>query len=111
MLQPQLETVMDELRASHAHVLIDSAPVLPVGDTLALGRLADATYLVVRSEANTRREIRDALRRLDGTGAQVEGLVLNGVNRRRLANVPYSGYFPPPGDTRALPVAVPPVGA
>lgn len=103
LLQPDFEALLDELRRTHAQVLVDSAPVLPVGDSLTIGRLADTTYLVVRSEGNTQREVRDALRRLDAVGAEVEGLVLNGVKRRRLASVPYSGYFAP-GDRRALAV-------
>ena len=71
------------------------------------GRLADTSYLVVRSEANTQREVRDTLRRLEAVGADVEGLVLNGVKRRRLASVPYSGYFAP-GEQRGLAMTAPP---
>lgn len=107
LLQPAFEDLLDELRRSHAQVLLDSAPVLPVGDTLTIGRLADTSYLVVRSEANTQREVRDTLRRLEAVGADVEGLVLNGVKRRRLASVPYSGYFAP-GEQRGLAMTAPP---
>ena len=96
------EAMIAELKRGHDHVLIDSAPVLPVGDTLSIGRLADAIYLIVRSEENTQREVRDAVRRLEIAGGDVEGLVLNGVKRHRLASVPYSGYMAVDGGGRAL---------
>lgn len=102
LLQPSFEAMINELKRGHDHVLIDSAPVLPVGDTLSIGRLADAIYLIVRSEANTQREVRDAVRRLEIAGGDVEGLVLNGVKRHRLASVPYSGYMAVDGGGRAL---------
>lgn len=102
LLQPAFETLMAELRLGHDQVLIDSAPVLPVGDTLTIGRLVDAIYLIVRSESNTQREVRDAVRRLEIAGGDVDGLVLNGVKRHRLASVPYSGYMAADGGGRAL---------
>jgi tyrosine-protein kinase Etk/Wzc len=94
LMQPRFEALMAELARRYGQVVIDSAPVLPVGDALAIGRLADITYLVVRSEANSHREVRDAVRRLEAAGVAVDGLVLNGVKRGRLGNMPYRSYFP-----------------
>jgi tyrosine-protein kinase Etk/Wzc len=94
LMQPRFEALMRDLESLYSHLIIDSAPVLPVGDTLAIGRLVQTTYLVVRSEVNTPREIRDAVRRLESAGAGVDGLILNGVKRARLANVPYRRYLP-----------------
>jgi tyrosine-protein kinase Etk/Wzc len=65
-----------------------------VGDSLAIGRMVDTTYLVVRSENNTFREVRDAVRRLESAGVGVDGLILNGVKRTRLAGMPYRAYLP-----------------
>ncbi len=93
LLLPRFETLMTELEERYTHLVIDSAPVLPVGDTLPVGRLAGTTYLVLRAESSSVREARDALRRLGDGGVAVSGLVLNGVKRARLASVPYRGYF------------------
>jgi tyrosine-protein kinase Etk/Wzc len=93
LLLPRFETLIDELERRYTHLVIDSAPVLPVGDTLAVGRLVGTTYLVMRAEASSVREVRDALRRLEDGGSTVDGLVLNSVKRARLASVPYRGYF------------------
>jgi tyrosine-protein kinase Etk/Wzc len=93
LLLPRFEALMGELEHRYTHLVIDSAPVLPVGDTLAVGRLVGTTYLVLRAESSSVREVRDALRRLDDGGSTVDGLVLNGVKRARLASMPYRGYF------------------
>ena len=95
LMQPRFEALINELRHRYAHVVIDSAPILPVGDSLALGRMVDTTYLVVRSENNTFREVRDAVRRLESAGVGVDGLILNGVKRTRLAGMPYRSYYLP----------------
>jgi tyrosine-protein kinase Etk/Wzc len=94
LMQPRFEALIAELRHRYGHVVIDSAPILPVGDSLALGRMVDTTYLVVRSENNTFREVRDAVRRLESAGVGVDGLILNGVKRTRLAGMPYRAYLP-----------------
>jgi tyrosine-protein kinase Etk/Wzc len=94
LMQSRFEVLMRELEGLYSHVIIDSAPVLPVGDTLAIGRLVETTFLVVRSEVNTHHEVRDAVRRLESAGVGVDGLILNGVKRARLASVPYRRYLP-----------------
>ncbi|HET7528411.1 MAG TPA: hypothetical protein VFK10_20905, partial [Burkholderiaceae bacterium] len=96
------EALIKELSRLYGQVIIDSAPVLPVGDTLAIGRLADITYLVVRSEGDSHREVRDAVRRLEAAGVAVDGLILNGVKRGRLGSMPYRSYFPRDIEVRSV---------
>ena len=95
LMQPRFEAMMNELTRLYSHVVVDSAPVLPVGDTLAIGRLVQTTYLVVRSELNSVREVRDSMRRLESAGVGVDGLILNGVKRGRLGSMQYRSYFTP----------------
>jgi tyrosine-protein kinase Etk/Wzc len=101
LMQARFNTLMQDLSCIYDHIVIDSAPVLPVGDALVLGRLARTTYVVVRSEVNSMREVRDATRRLASAGVAVDGLILNGVKRTRLANLPYRSYFTPAVEARA----------
>jgi tyrosine-protein kinase Etk/Wzc len=102
LMQPRFGALMNDLARLYGQVIIDSAPVLPVGDTLAIGRLADIAYLVVRSEVNSFREVRDAVRRLEAAGVGVDGLILNGVKRGRLGNMPYRSYFPREIEVRSV---------
>jgi tyrosine-protein kinase Etk/Wzc len=102
LMQPRFEALMKDAARQYGQVIIDSAPILPVGDTLAIGRLADIAYLVVRSEVNSFREVRDAVRRLEAAGVGVDGLILNGVKRGRLGNMPYRSYFPREIEVRSV---------
>ena len=50
----RLAEVLGELRETHDVVLIDSAPILAVSDTVPLLRYADATVIVGRPGTTTR---------------------------------------------------------
>ncbi|RBL99634.1 hypothetical protein C1H84_14565 [Glutamicibacter soli] len=60
-------------------VLVDSAPLLPVSDTLALVRHVDGTLLVTRAGSTKVRHLRTALNALEGVKATICGIVLNRV--------------------------------
>ena len=78
----QLESLIEQWKLEYDHVILDSAPVLPVADSLSVAPLADSTIIVVRS-ATTRRKallrIRSLLRR---ARARVIGIVVNDVDLR-----------------------------
>jgi succinoglycan biosynthesis transport protein ExoP len=77
-----LESLIEQWKLEYDHVILDSAPVLPVADSLSVAPLADSTVIVVRS-ATTRRKallrIRALLRRAQ---ARVIGIVVNDVDLR-----------------------------
>jgi succinoglycan biosynthesis transport protein ExoP len=60
-------------------VLIDSPPVLPVSDPLALAQYADGVVLVALARRTRAHQLVDALGRLERVGSQIVGVVLNGV--------------------------------
>lgn len=77
-------------------VLLDTPPVLPVADTMVIGRIAAGALLVLeagRTPTKTVREAKDALTR---TQTRILGLVLNKLDERSLS---YGyGYGPGYGD-------------
>jgi len=58
------------------NVVIDGPPVLGLADAPLLGSLADATILVVQSGATSRRQAREAVKRLRATRTRLVGGVL-----------------------------------
>ena len=84
LLSPDLEHALSELRGRYDHIVINAAPLLPSGDAVAVGRLADVALLVVRAEQSLLRETRVAQRRLEQAGIKLEGILVNGVKRNRL---------------------------
>jgi capsular exopolysaccharide synthesis family protein len=64
------------------HVVIDSAPVHAVADTLAIARLPVSVLLVVMSGSAPRQSVLRAAQMLKDAGGQLAGVVLNGVPER-----------------------------
>lgn len=86
MLSSQLAQALDQLKNEFDLVVADTAPLLPVADTLALMRHMDISLMVARAEHTTIAEVRDALSKLRTAGVDgpVKGVVFNGVRRYRL---------------------------
>lgn len=72
--------LLDELQQYADVVIIDSAPVLPVTDSVALATQVDGVIVVARAGKTQRGAAAEVWRRLDAVGANVVGCVLNGVN-------------------------------
>ncbi|RAG85743.1 hypothetical protein DN069_09535 [Streptacidiphilus pinicola] len=64
------------------HVLVDTAPLLPVADATVLAPAVDGYLLVVRAHRTTRRELARSVRALQHTGTALTGTVLNGSSGR-----------------------------
>lgn len=79
------------LAQSADYVIIDSPPVLPVSDSLALAAYTDLTLLVVRARSANRRAIRRAMELLDQVGSPAAGMILNGVDQEATYGYGY-GY-------------------
>ncbi len=76
-----MRDVVTALEASGAElVVLDSAPVGPVGDTVDLARNVDAALLVVRSRVARVDQVEHAVDDLRGTQTPILGIVLNAVS-------------------------------
>ena len=88
-----MEELLAQWRSEYDHVILDSAPVLPVADALSLAPLVDSTIVVVRAGATRRKalvRVRSVLRRAQ---ARVTGIVVNDVDLRLENYYTYSkGY-------------------
>lgn len=88
----RLVEVLDELRDRHDVVLIDSAPVLAVTDTVPLLRYADAALFVGRLDVTTRdtaKRLMEFLTRVPGVN--LLGIVANDLSRHEAGAYGY-GY-------------------
>jgi Mrp family chromosome partitioning ATPase len=92
--------VLDELRERFDIVLIDSAPVLAVTDTVPLLRYADATLFVGRFKVTSRdtvKRLHDFLARVPNV--HVMGVVANELSRFDASSYGYGyGYYGPYSD-------------
>ncbi len=78
---PQFADLLMKLRDKHDFVIIDSPPVLPVADALALGKLADAVMLVMKIRKGVVLSSEKAVEMLRSIDANVQGVIVNSVDR------------------------------
>ncbi|WP_137127540.1 polysaccharide biosynthesis tyrosine autokinase [Roseomonas sp. HF4] len=107
---PRLGKFLEWASENFDLVVLDTPPVLPAADALLVARATDATVLAVRWEHTPRAAARDALRLLQGSGAQVLGAVMTQVKLRHFARQAdhglahlfrhHRGYYGHPTDGR-----------
>ncbi len=76
-------------------VVIDSAPILAVSDTLLMTPLVQTVCVVVRANKTPRNAVQRALGMLTGAGGRPAGIILNRLPRGRGAGYYY--YYASPG--------------
>ena len=82
---------LEQLSRAYDLVVIDSAPLLPVGDTLELLPQVDGILLCVRLHQTTREQGLAAKAAIEHLPAKPTGLVITGVERG--ADDDYYGYY------------------
>ena len=77
LAQPAFSQLLREVASRFDRIIIDTAPVNVVSDTLVLAKHVQTVCLVVDSEKTHRKAIRHALDQLSRIQAPVAGVVLN----------------------------------
>jgi Mrp family chromosome partitioning ATPase len=81
--------ILSELRKNYDCILLDSAPVIPVTDTLHLASVVDGVLLVA-GPRSAKEDLRNVCSRLFQIRANILGVVLN---RFPVASHYYSHYY------------------
>jgi polysaccharide biosynthesis transport protein len=81
----RMTAMLDELRLHFDYIILDTAPLLPVADGLALARHVDGIVVVARSRRTTTGPLQHAINALKQVSAPVLGVVLNRVRPRSAA--------------------------
>ncbi|MFM0136265.1 polysaccharide biosynthesis tyrosine autokinase [Caballeronia grimmiae] len=75
--------VLADLRPFFDVIVIDTPPMLAVGDASIVAKRADATLLVLRSGLQSEKEISETVKKLERADAYVLGAVFNAIPIRR----------------------------
>jgi succinoglycan biosynthesis transport protein ExoP len=84
--------LLEKLKTRFDRIIIDSAPVNAVADTLLISGVAKRVIVVIRSEKTPSRAIQRALTHLRKSGTNLTGLVLNRLDRGASAGYYYYYY-------------------
>ena len=88
---PVMRSLLARVADDYDMIVIDSAPVLPVTDSVALSAAVDGVILVTQAGQTSAKHIKAAVRQLQQVKAPVLGTVLNRVSHRSTAAGGY-GY-------------------
>ena len=75
-----MRQTLNALVADFRFIVIDSAPLIPVTDSILLATQVDGVILVARADGVSRNVVRKARERLDYVNAKILGVVLNGID-------------------------------
>ena len=109
----KLAEIIARLRAAYDLVIVDTPPVLRVGDALALSAQADGLVIVTRLNVVRRPMLRELRRALDAAPAPKLGLVVTGSGGGDAVGYGYGGYgyggygYGDPQQRKAEPVGKP----
>ncbi len=90
----RMKELLERLGKSYNFVIIDSAPVLGMADSVCLGSFVDGVIAVAQSGRTTRDSLKEAKKVLEYVNAKVLGLVINGVRGNGMKYGYYSYYSP-----------------
>lgn len=77
LASPMMKTLLEELEQSYDMVIIDAPPLIQVADSQIVASEADGTILVISCENSNRDYVIKAKEKLELSGANLLGIVLN----------------------------------
>lgn len=87
----RFHTLLEKMRQSYDYVIVDTPPVLAVADASAVAARVDGVLLTLRLRRDARPTALQAAHLLEGIGARMLGVVVNGVTGRGY-NYHYGNY-------------------
>lgn len=86
-----MERLLDSLKQTYDVIILDTAPLLAVTDAQVLSTKADGTVIVVKAEKTKKDSVLQAKALLEKVGANIVGVVLNGIENNRKKYYYYYG--------------------
>lgn len=87
-----MDKLINQLKQQYDYIFIDLPPINLVADTSIVSKFMSGLILVVRASSTKRESIVKAISQLELTGANVIGIVLNGVQAKSRITGKYGKY-------------------
>ncbi|MGG7893821.1 polysaccharide biosynthesis tyrosine autokinase [Klebsiella aerogenes] len=91
LMHPRCNEFLKWASKEYDLVIIDTPPILAVTDAAIIGQYSGTSFLVVKFEQNTLKEIAASKKRFEQNGVIIKGCVLNGIEKRASSHYGY-GY-------------------
>jgi exopolysaccharide transport family protein len=93
LMSQRMRDLIEELRGEFDYIVMDTSPLLPVVDALALATIADKVLVIVEWGHTPRASISEAFKILRPEAHRVAGIVLNKVDLKQLQGYAYGGGY------------------
>jgi polysaccharide biosynthesis transport protein len=93
LMSQDMRDLIAELRGEFDYIVIDTPPLLPVVDALALATVADKVLVIVEWGQTRRASISEAFKVLRPEAHRIAGIVLNKVDLNQLRGHGYRGGY------------------
>jgi Mrp family chromosome partitioning ATPase len=80
LAQDHFKKIAEPLRAGYDFIVVDSAPVLPVADSLLIGQCVDAVIFSILHDVSRLPKVYAAHQRLEKLGIRMLGAVVSGTH-------------------------------
>ncbi len=94
---PEFAELIDLLKSRYDRIVIDTAPVQAVSDSIVVGKYVDSAIYVVKSDSTPLPVIRRGIDRLQEVGINVAGAVISQVDLAKISGYGgdyyYQGYY------------------
>ena len=94
---PEFAELIDLLKSRYDRIIIDTAPVQAVSDSIVVGKYADSAIYVIKSDSTPLPVIRRGIDRLQEVGINVSGAVISQVDLAKISGYGgdyyYQGYY------------------
>jgi len=87
-----MRSLLKQWKSEFDFIVLDSAPVLPVTDTVTLNTMVDLTLLLAKVGLTEKPQVARSFNMLNCSGQHYVGLVLNGLMARNSSYYGYYGY-------------------
>ena len=72
---------LEDIKSKYKYIVIDTAPVLPVSDSIVLGKMVDIVLVAVKAGSTTIKMTRETIKRLNIANVNPSGLVLTQLDK------------------------------
>ena len=94
---PEFAELIDLLKSRYDRIVIDTAPVQAVSDSIVVGKYADSAIYVIKSDSTPLPVVRRGIDRLQEAGVNVSGAVISQVDLAKISGYGgdyyYQGYY------------------
>ena len=92
LMQADFQQLLKQGLAHYDRIVLDTAPLLPVSDTLLLAAKVQTVVLIVQACKTSRKAVAHSVQLLNKANAPIGGVVLNLLPTRRFSGYYYSYY-------------------